>query len=450
MFRKATVGVLCAASVSMGLLGFGCEKKKPEVQPNVRVVAPTGKPPAGMAAVPGESGAFISEKPLSVGQYVAYLDGTAQPVPEQWQGLEPAGPAAQRPMTGLSRREAESCATWELKRLPTPDEWQKASGVVGQRPYPWNEDGSPVAAEAEMFLVQDWRSGSDQEMQARQAKAVLPGAILSEHAAQVEALRGQLQGLVEQLRVRQEQQWTQMKPAFFALLEKEKKAAELRALRDGRAEQAAALELLAAEKGRLAAAYKADQMAADQAAQQYTEKLAEVRDTVPQVRKALQDSTAALQEQVVEATKALDQVGSAAAPGALAEAEAALKAPAGPVETMAQALERKAVLQAAVKKLQEQTSPFARIPTADAMAKRTAELDQETRRFTGEDPSAARIAEARRKMGSFGEALGREFLQENLLLQEMDELVDLRARKKAVEAMLAGLQAVLPARPAAQ
>jgi hypothetical protein len=68
--------------------------------------------------------------------------------------------------------------------------------------------------------------------------------------------------------------------------------------------------------------------------------------------------------------------------------------------------------------------------------------------LAGEDPAGAEIENLRGKLERFGESIERDFLQEKLLIEELNELVELRARKKAVEAMLSRLQSAVQGRPA--
>lgn len=445
--RKATALAICFAVCILG-----CGKKEPEEGQPVRVVQPALKAPPGMTPVRAGVPVFISQKPLTVGQYLAYLEGTEQPIPVHRQDVEPGTPQAGQPVTGLDRQEAAWCAAWHLKRLPTAEEWRQAGDVVGPRPYPWSDDGAAVAQEAEILLVQDWVPGSNAQLQARAAREGLAESILAERCDGVEKLRQQLLGLVEVQRTRRGDLWKQLKPAFFSVLDREKKLAEERARREGRAEVLEILQRLEVAKGRLAAGIKANDLSAEQAeqaAERYTGQLGKWRTELQGVRDQLQDATNALQEEVVALTKVFEEAGTTEAEGHLDEAEAALADSAAPIESIAEAapLERKLVT--AIEWMRGEGPAFAGIPTLEDLNTRMAGLDQRIEELAGEDPVSAQIEEVRQRLERFGQAINRAFLQEKLLLEELDELVELRARKKAVETMLKGLNEALTGEPAA-
>lgn len=438
MIRRAIPVAACLALVLLG-----CEKKEPEAQPPVRPVAPAAKAPPGMVAVRPGAEVFISEQPFSVAQYVAYLKGTTQPVPAEYEGR-----LADEPASGLPRSEAERCATWHLMRLPTFEEWQQASAVVGARPYPWADDGSAVAAGAEAFLVQDWPPGSPGEEAARAARQELADRILADARADVAELRDRLEGMIEPRRAVGRELWQQIKPVFFSLLDRQKGLAEATARREGRAEVIEILNRLVLAKGKLAAAVKAAELedtTAEDALQAYTDQLAQVRAKLQQVRDGLQKATAASQEQVVALTRAFEEMGTAEAAGRLEEAEAALAESAVQVDAVTQAEALKASLQSAVARLAEAGPAFENLPSVEDMNQRIAALDLRIAQLADQQAAAGAIQEAADKMERLGKAVSRQFLEEKVLLKELNELVELRARKKAVEANLNGLREALEA-----
>jgi hypothetical protein len=438
MLRRAIPVAVCIALVLLG-----CEKKEPEGRPPVRPPAPRVEAPPGTMPLRPDEGVFVSETPLSIGQYVAYLEGTTQPVPAEHEGA-----LAEEPLTGLDRAEAERCATWHLKRLPTAQEWEQASAAVGARPYPWTEDGAPVAEGAEVFLVQDWLPGTEGEQAARAGRDELAESILAEARRQVADLSARLQAMIEPRRAMRREMWQQIKPVFFALLDREKRVAELTARRGGLDEVVEILQRLVLAKGKLAAAVKAAELEngnAQEAVQAYTDQLAEVRAKVQQVRDELQKSTAAMQEQVVALTRAFEEAGTAETEGALDQAEAVLTEAGAPVETVARAEELQEKLRGAIERLTEAGPAFEGLPTVEEMNARIAELDARIEQLAADEAGAAAMEEAARKIERFGESIERQFLQEDLLVKELEELVGLRARKKAVEANLKGLQEALRA-----
>jgi hypothetical protein len=403
--------------------------------------------------VPVAEGAsvFISRQPLTVGQYLVYLEGTKQPVPDRYEGIKLRSAAAGKPVAGLSRKESERCATWHLKRLPTADEWQRAAATVGPRPYPWADDGTPVAAEAEVLLMQDWTAGSAAEKTAREAKNALPESILQERVREAAELRRQLEEMVARRKARREGQWKQLKPRFFALLEKEKRVVELQTSREGRADELAILTDLAMAKGGLAARLKTADVTAEETereTQKYADRLAEVRSTVQEKREGLQKGAQALQEQVLELTTAFENEGAAEAGRGLDEAEAVLKQTADAVKDATEAAARTDTLREAIRQLSAGAPAFEGVPSLEEIESRATALDEQIQQLSGEDPAVASIKDVREKIAAFSTPIGRDFVDEEFLVQELDDLVAQRARKKAVEAMLKGLKSARDLEPA--
>lgn len=249
---------------------------------------------------------------------------------------------------------------------------------------------------------------------------------------------------------RQEDQWKQFKPRFFQLLESEKKLAELQARKEGRAEALEILTRFAVKKGRLAAALATTEVTpedAEKAAKGYEDELAQARSTLQGVRETLQTSTQEQQEEVLELTRMFEQDGAVEASRGVEDAEAVLQQAPETVEDATQAALQAETLQAAVLQLGEVSPAFEGVPSLEETESRAAALDEQIQQFSGEDPAVAEIKDMRERIAGFSEAMNREFLQEKLLFQELDELVELRARRKAVEAMLNGLKQAMKPEP---
>jgi hypothetical protein len=401
----------------------------------------------------GESGRlFISQKPLTTGQYVAYLEGTGQSIPDQWKRAKAGMLATDEAITGLSRKDAANCATWYMRRAPSPEEWKLAAAAVGERPYPWTADGAPASASAEVFLVQDWLAGSDAERQARQAKDALAKAILEEQTAEVQQLRKQIDDLVGPQGSRRPEVWTQLKPAFFALLDQEKKLAELKAERETRAEVLEILNRLNLSKAKLAALLKGtepSQAAADQALNGYANQLAKIRAEMQVVRDDVQRSTGAMQDEVVSLTKALEAASGGEAQARAQQAQAVLAESSAPIQNAQQAAAVAEKLRASLQGLKE-TSSTLNLPTIEQIKKRTADVEKQIAELSSPDPTVAEMTDVRQKIDQLGQAIDHDFVQERLLIQDLDDLVTLRARKKAVEAKLDALKKALGKAPAAK
>jgi len=441
MLRK----LLPVAAVCAALFASGCEKKEPKAAPPVRVARPAVRAPAGMVPVMEGAAVFIATRPLAVGQYVAYLEGTGQDVPPQWQELQPGSPDAGLPAVGLTRAEARRCAVWHLKRLPTAEEWRTASEVVSPRPYPWHDDGSPVAPSAEVFLVQGYPSHSPEEMKARRDRDELAQTILEEYLAETEALAARTRDQLAAERARRERAWQELKPAFFALLDREKELARERATRQGHREALDVVNRLAADKGQLAIKLKVGDLSAEQAdaaAEQYGRQLAEARAKAQQARERLQNALDAAQQQVVELSAAFERLGVARAGEGLAEIEQMLADAAGRPETISLAAALKLRLEAAAGRVKAAAAAVSALPDLEGIQQQAARVEEQMAQLPVDD-AVARIDELGDKMARLGEDVAREFLQEKELIKDLEELVDLRARKEAAEARLRRLKEAL-------
>ncbi len=440
MHRKALAVAICLA-----VLVLGCKKKEPEKESPPVVTRIPLKVPAGMVQLSEGASVFIDQKPVAIGEYVACLEATAQPVADKWQRIEPGTLAATAPVLGLTRRQAEWYATYVLKRVPTRQEWEQAAMAVGSRPYPWSENAAEDAAGGEILLIRDWLPGSDREKMAQQEKAVLPQTILDEYRAQVSRLKGQLEEAVQGSQTRQQELWKQFKPAFFALLEKRKNAAELRARQGALSDVLEILRKVAQDKGQLAVRLKTGNLTKEQAdaeVQSYEQSVADVRAKVQQVRQSLQDRAKTLQEDVVAATQRFEGA-AAGEPLALAPARRALADASVQPQTVGDALGLTSGLQSALDGLTAAGPALAGLPSPDDVGKETAALDREIEQLTADQRLANEVKDFRDKVAALDENIGREFLQEKLLLGELDELAELRARMKGVEAKLTGLQEAL-------
>jgi hypothetical protein len=448
MLRKAVPIALCAVA----LLVVGCEKKEPEDKAPVRVVPSDLRPPAGMAPIPGMAGTFIDAMSATVGEYTNYLRESGQSIPEEYRDLGPDSPEAAEPVTGLSRQRARRMAIWQLKRLPTRLEWDSAP-MLRMKPYPWNEDGSAASAEAQAHFVRDWKPGSQGESAARKAREELRSSLRAEAEAAAEAgaeepqvspeelqeLRELVRQAAEQKQARFEQQWQEWKPAFFGLLEKRKKVAELEATARGHQNVVDILTSLAAAKGRLAARLKTKELSQAQVEQEiaaYEDLLGQARTRAQQRRSELQQQTAAMQDELVDLTREVEQLGAEPLP-AVAAAEAALEEP------PARAGAERDRLQQALQQLEQAPDLPPQLPALDDMAAAVPQLETKIQRLGEEVPEAPPIEGLTDSMQGFGEAIGKEFLQEKLLIDDLRELTQLAASKKGVEARLNGLRGAL-------
>jgi len=442
MCRKRITLAICLVA-----LAFGCEKKEPEKKAPVVTVTPTFATPAGMVAIQEGVPLFISKKPVSIGQYLRYLEDTGQPAPDRLRNVKPDSPGASLPVMGLTRKQAERYATWSLARLPTRQEWSRAASVIGVRPYPWPTDEQDCVAVGEIYTFRDWPDGSPGEAAARRAKGRLLDDILSDHKERIARLRERLQEALNNRQASAAQQWQQLKPALFALLDKEKKAAELSARNEAEANVLEILGRLAAAKAELAVKLKTGNLTEEQAKAEieaYNKMLATHRTEAARARRSAEERSKQLQDQVVAVTRQLErQLAALASPAGLQGARDALNQSEGEPQDIADAARIEGLLEAAAAQLAQAPPVPRNLPDAGQVAARSAELDKQMKQHSGEDEAAARIADLKQKIKDLDEAIGQSFLQEKLFLQDLDELIPIRARMKAIEAHARALSRML-------
>lgn len=439
MVRKALCAALCLAAA---LAGCGKGDNESDAQNRrVRVIQAEARPPAGMVPISAGASAFIDTEPVTVFEYVGYLKGTSQPVPLRWEGIAADTPGADQAMTGLTLEEASRCATWYMKRVPTLDEWKKAVRAVGAQPYPWTAEGEPVAGGAPILLVRDWLPGTSSENRARDASRQLAQKILDDARADVQALRARLTEAAQDQKVRREDAWKRAKPAVFQVLERERRLAEAAALREGRKMELQVLNKIARQKGQMAIDVTQNKISPDEAAALYKKDLAEHRDALRKAREDLDTGIAVTQEEVRKLTKQFEDAGAAVVEGGITEAEAALAETDVEVADMAQAVGVLEKLNAALADLQASEGRFRQaMPDVDELARQEAALAEKTAPLEGEDPAKAESDDIRTKIAAFGQHIGGEVLEEDVFFKEMDDVAQLRARKRGLEARLAGLR----------
>ncbi len=435
MLREVAIGSLLVC-----LLAVGCEKKEPEPAPPEES-QPQARAPAGMVPVltePGKS-VYISQTPVTVGEYVEYLRATDQPAPPRWQGLQPGDPAADAPITGLTREETELLAAWNLARVPSREEWQD---WLDAELYPWSPDGRPVPG-APIYLVRDWELRSEGEREARARKEELPQKILARYQEEVNELRDRLKSRADELQQNAAQRWQQIKPAFFGLLDKKKELARLKAREKWRKEAVAVLEKVFTEKGKLAAALKTGQPTAeeiDQAVGAYDQTLSRAVGTARDVLQRVQAQAQALQKAVKTVTDGFDRTGRLRTEALPPQVQAALQQTASAAETVRAALRQQEILQSALQAIESAPAPFAELPAVEELNRQARSVEEKIDSFAADEELAGRTEDIRRRLKSIGETIEREFEKEKVLFEELSKWVELRARRDAIAAHLEALR----------
>ncbi len=445
MFRKVVFLSICACALLPG-----CERREPEEpEPRQVVRVPQERPqvPPGMTPIREGASVFISESPVTVGEYVEYLRATDQGVPSRWRGVEPGTPGARAPVTGLSRQEAEFYALYRRQRLPTATEWRVAGAVVGARPYPW-DDGEPAAPDAELFLAQDWVPGTEAEEEAHRRAAALPDLLLAHHQEELDESRAALEQLVEEHEAQTARLWEELRPAFFAMIDRQRELARHSARQERRLDSLEVVESLFRAKREMVAQLPpvVDDLSpeeADRAVQRYDDLLAETLEGVQQVEERLGEDIRELQEQVVALTRRFEQHGEGLLRTGTEEARRFLAELDQEAESVLEAVRRKSRLQEVKEELRAVEPGLEGMPSLEQVRRRTAELEGRLDDLTEDPRIQERIEEVQDGLRSIGEAIGREFTREEAVFEQLPPLVELRARKEGARAAAQTLREAL-------
>jgi formylglycine-generating enzyme required for sulfatase activity len=84
--------------------------------------------------------AFYMDKcELTTNRYAKFLQATGREQPYKWNEVSPVSDG-ERPVTGVSWRDANAYCRHYGKRLPTEQEWEKAARGTDGRKYPWGNE----------------------------------------------------------------------------------------------------------------------------------------------------------------------------------------------------------------------------------------------------------------------------------------------------------------------
>jgi hypothetical protein len=433
--RTWPIAVCCLAFV------IGCSKREPAAAP-ATPAGPAVSAPDGMVALQEKPPVFLTKSPVTVAEYVQYIKASRQPVPEAMRAVALGGPGGDQPVSNLTRKQADRCATWNLKRLPTEQEWAKASAVA-TGPYPWGGTDEAIPVATPLYLAQDWLPGTPQEQKAQAKKQELEQALEAERAAGFGQARQELADLVKARKAAAEERWQQFKPAFFKLVEVKKHLGELNGQTACRQDVLAIVARMATAKGKVAATVALAENDPKPAIKAYQDQLAQWRADEQTTRQSLEDKTKQLQQDVLKQTDAFDQLDAKTIADKFAEVDALLQQSAQAPTDARAASDLQSKLVAATQDLKSAPLPFDSLPDPAALAKDAADEQKQIDTFPADKETTAKIADLKDHIQSFGQSIGQDFLDEKLLLQDLDTLPDLRSHRDAVQANLTALTGLM-------
>ena len=445
---------LCVLAICLAALLTACKKKtapeKPEAQR--QVVAP-----AGVTQVPDTMPpVFISTEAVTVGEYLAFLQGTGQPVPQRF-AAEEVGIGAS--LEGLTLNEAQRYATWKMMRLPGAAEWTKAGKIVGDDPYPWGEELGPDEPRkgARVFLVRDWAEGSEGEQSARQKKKTLLERLLLQQTEKLTQMRGKLLEASAVAGARLRDQWEQVKPNVFKALQQAKEHAELAAREHLHESVLAMLNKVGEEKKKLInlKVRESTREVMDEAGKQYGKFLADLRKEIQTKKEALLKKNEQLQAKALELKKNLESVGQRSSDRLRAEVGAIAEEAAAKVDSMQKALRLQKRLEANednIKQVEKASQEVFR-QVAEGLAARVKDLEgriEELHKQINEQQDNVRTLQDSIK--KLSKHIEKQFLDESFLFNDLEELTGVSVRKSALEAEITELEKTLEsyAQPAEQ
>jgi len=437
---------IVALAVCLLILAAGCKKEAEPEKPRVIGPAPITVP-AGMALleVAGKGPVFIRTKPVTVGEYCEFLHAVGWPVPERY---TVEGVILAQPVEDLTLNQAVRYATWRLARLPDAEEWRHASHVVGHAPYPWGDelDADTPREGTLLYLVQDYLPGSDGEAAAEDRKTQLLQEILATHADDIAKLQSQLKEHLAQREQEWQETWQQYKVAFFSYLDDYRKSVNLETKRRLRQKVRDVLGDVAREKMKqiqlLASEAEPEEMA--RAAEDYRAFLGRQREAVRSTREEREESAKTLQQKTIDLKQQFEALAEKQVAALLAQARQTLAEITGPPSDIAEAVKAKGELDAALQSLVKGDEAVAKVALQQAnLAEKLTALKKKIEELSKPTEIDEAIAELQKSLVKLSKHLEKEFVQEQMLFKELDELSEKSARAESLEAEVQELEAAV-------
>lgn len=429
MFRRSLI-VACLVSCLLA----GCGKDEPVPDDSVRDITPLPEAPAGMVALREEPVLYMDTDPVTAAEYIAFLEDVKEPVPS---GLADVPGAT--PLENLSFEEASRLATWQLKRVPSAQEWALAASVVGSAEYPW-VDGEDAAV-SDIYFVRDWRAGEPAETAAIDARSRLKsGANLGAVMLLVSAKKDELEAEMDRVRRERKALWDALKPLLFTRLDKVKELAAAEAAAEGPAGTVELLSGLVRHKILVAGGMIEGVRGAT--IESYEDKLTASRKAIADRMAALADATAKLHNDVTELTAVVEARGRLTVE-AFPSLAALMTVPADSLTTIPAAREHLEALDEALVDLRDVKGTLEGMPNPANVRAAIAALDEKIAAVAVPDAVTTRLGELKEKLKEYTDEIGKVFDQEPLLIAEREELVAAEAQRAGVAAKLEALRGLV-------
>jgi len=417
--------------VLVAVLVIGCrEKPEPGKKgPDApgRKVARMPQPPDGMTVLscassgPGKQAFFfIDLKPVTNRGFKVFYDKILAHMPKAWeQGDYPAEEADQAVVVP-SLEAAADYAAWAGKRLPTVEEWAAAEEIVGRKTYPYAD------AAAGSFMIYCALDADKQVGPVKQRDvvaeyvAVMKNKVLKA-AERVVALEAQYRAATARLNP------ADMRKRFSELGKLHSDADELEVNVQGLQKMSKVIEDILIEKAQLIGAHAAkitgDAMV--QKEKKYVEYLSDQQSGCEKAAKVLESRAEKLSKETERLSNALNQrFKNIGAPVATP------KVPDPLPEDMANLIGIEYSLLEAEKKLESRLNEVEKVSDMLAalekeqgtVAEETAKLKAQMKAITGS------IEKEKEKLTRASKFIGKEFIEEDLLLRSAERLVRLSGK----------------------
>ena len=396
--------------------------------------------PPGMALIQGvgDEPIFIRTQPVTVQEYVDFLEATGRSAPERYSG---PGVDTDRPVTGLSLRRARRLTTWMLGQLPSAREWQAAPDSVVSGTYPWRlEQGEDAPRPgAKVYIVKHYRPGDPGEEQARQRKNEMLSELLKERRQEVSELRQQGSSGLNDIESSWQDTWSQYKTRFFNYLAL--KAEQTRRQAEKRRKQTVATILNQLRERKIQNLIRLQQTDASaqemqQAVEEYRSYLSQQLQNVQEKKNSLEEQMSGMSDRVLEMKQQVENAGSTMLEPVLQSIRQELDNVPDQLDDIEAAVQARDRLREIRSSLEEARS------RANALESRLSDLQEQIQSLEEESDGGQtdvekldrNIEEEKEKLSGLSDTLDRSFETEQELFDALSELSSISIKKRVQEA----------------